>query len=63
MLDAVNCRDAGFQRAQAGGITTINVMAGSAHLMAGQTIYLKNRDGNTIEEMAYHFPTARSWAA
>jgi len=56
MLDAVNCRDAGLQRAQAGGITTINVMSGSGHLMSGQTIYLKNRDGNTIEELAYRFP-------
>jgi imidazolonepropionase-like amidohydrolase len=56
MLDAVNCRDSGFQRAQAGGITTINVMSGSGHLMSGQTIYLKNRDADTIEEMAYRFP-------
>lgn len=55
MLDAVNCRDAGFQRAQAGGITTINVMSGSGHLMSGQTIYVKNNDTNTIEQMAYHF--------
>ncbi len=56
MLDAVNCRDAGLQRAQAGGITTINVMSGSGHLMSGQTIYLKNRDANTVEELAYRFP-------
>jgi len=53
MLDAVNCRDSGFQRAQAGGITTVNVMSGSGHLMSGQTIYLKNRDADTIEAMAY----------
>jgi imidazolonepropionase-like amidohydrolase len=53
MLDAVNCRDNGFQRAQAGGITTLNVMSGSGHLMSGQTIYLKNVDARTIEEMAY----------
>jgi imidazolonepropionase-like amidohydrolase len=56
MLDAVNCRDAGFQRAQAGGVTTLNVMSGSGHLMSGQTIYLKNRDADTIEELAYRFP-------
>ncbi len=54
MLDAVNCRDEGFQRAQAGGITTANVMSGSGHLMSGQTIYLKLKDANTIEAMAYH---------
>jgi imidazolonepropionase-like amidohydrolase len=55
MLDAVNCRDSGLQRAQAGGITTLNVMSGSGHLMSGQTIYLKNRDADTVEELAYRF--------
>jgi imidazolonepropionase-like amidohydrolase len=55
MLDAVNCRDAGLQRAQAGGITTLNVMSGSGHLMSGQTIYLKNTDAGTIEELCYRF--------
>jgi len=53
MLDAVNCRDEGIQRAQAGGITSANVMSGSGHLMSGQTIYLKLKDANTIEDMAY----------
>jgi imidazolonepropionase-like amidohydrolase len=56
MLDAVNCRDSGLQRAQAGGITTLNVMSGSGHLMSGQTIYLKNRDADTIDGLAYHGP-------
>jgi imidazolonepropionase-like amidohydrolase len=53
MLDAVDCRDAGLQRAQAGGITTANVMSGSGNLMAGQTLYLKLRDAGTIDELAY----------
>ena len=55
MFDAVDCRDAGFQRAQAGGVTTVNVMSGSGHLMSGQTIYLKNSDADTVEEMCYRF--------
>lgn len=55
MLDAIDCRDAGFQRAQAGGITTINVMSGSGHLMSGQTLYVKNRDVRSIEELCYRF--------
>jgi imidazolonepropionase-like amidohydrolase len=55
MLDAVDCRDSGLQRAQAGGVTTLNVMSGSGHLMSGQTIYLKNRDANSIEELCYRF--------
>ena len=55
MLDAIDCRDSGLQRAQAGGITTLNVMSGSGHLMSGQTLYLKNFDGDTIEDLAYRF--------
>ncbi|MCC7011002.1 MAG: amidohydrolase family protein [Planctomycetes bacterium] len=55
MLDAVDCRDAGLQRAQAGGITTLNIMSGSGHLMSGQTIYVKNRDVGDIEQMCYRF--------
>jgi imidazolonepropionase-like amidohydrolase len=50
-LDAVNVRDAGLQRARAGGITTVNIMSGSGHLMSGQTIFLKLRKGDTIEEL------------
>lgn len=50
-LDAINVRDAGFQKAQAGGITTANVMPGSGHLLSGQTLYLKLRDGSTIDDL------------
>ncbi len=52
VLDAINVRDAGIQKAQAGGITTANVMPGSGHLLSGQTLYLKLRDGRTIEDLA-----------
>ena len=44
ILDSVNPRAASIQRAQAGGITTVNVMPGSGHLDSGQTLYLKLRD-------------------
>jgi len=53
VLDSINIRDAGFKRALAGGITSVNLMAGSGHLMSGQTLYVKLRDGNSIEEIAY----------
>ncbi len=53
LLDSINVRDAGFDRARAGGITTANLMPGSGHLMSGQTVYVKLRDGNTVEELAY----------
>lgn len=44
ILDSINARDSGFQRAQSGGVTTVNVMPGSGHLDSGQTLYLKLRD-------------------
>ena len=51
ILDAINPRDASIQKAQAGGITTSNVMPGSGHLLSGQTVYLKLRDGSTIDDL------------
>jgi imidazolonepropionase-like amidohydrolase len=50
-LDAINARHAGIQRAQAGGLTTANLMPGSGHLMGGQTAYIKFRDAGTVEEL------------
>lgn len=43
VFDSLNPFDPGFKRAVAGGITTINIMPGSGHLMSGQTIYVKPR--------------------
>jgi imidazolonepropionase-like amidohydrolase len=51
VLDAVNPASTGFKKALAGGVTTANIMPGSGHLMSGQTIYLKLREANDIEEM------------
>ena len=44
ILDGINARATSLQRAQSGGITTVNVMPGSGHLDSGQTLYLKLRD-------------------
>ncbi len=43
ILDSLNVRDPGFKRAVAGGLTTLNIMAGSGHLISGQTVYVKPR--------------------
>lgn len=51
ILDAIDARDDGIHRARAGGITTVNVMPGSGHLLSGQTAYLKLRDGRTIYDL------------
>ena len=59
VLDSINVRDARIQKAQAGGITVANVMPGSGHLLSGQTLYLKLRDGNTIEDLLIQLPDGR----
>lgn len=60
IYDAINPFDPGFRRAQAGGLTTLNIMPGSGHLLSGQTVYVKLRgltreagdaSGPTIEHL------------
>lgn len=53
IIDAIDVRSKGFRKALAGGITTVNVMPGSGHLMSGQTAYLKIRPANTIYDMTF----------
>lgn len=53
ILDAVNPRSDSFKKALAGGITSVNVLPGSGHLMSGKTVYLKLRDANTVEDMLF----------
>lgn len=43
IFDSINVHDSGFKRAAAGGLTTLNIMPGSGHLISGQTIYVKLR--------------------
>jgi imidazolonepropionase-like amidohydrolase len=49
-IDAINPDDPGIRMAVAGGITTANIMPGSANVIGGQTLYVKLR-GSTVEEM------------
>ena len=51
VLDSIDVRSPEIQKAQAGGITTVNVMPGSGHLLSGQTLYLRLRDGGTIDAL------------
>ncbi len=55
-LDSIDVRDARIQKAQAGGITTANIMSGSGHLLSGQTLYVKHRDGATIDDLLLYRP-------
>lgn len=53
-LDAIDIRADSLHKALVGGITTLNVMPGSGHLMSGQTSYLKMRAGALrIEDMLF----------
>lgn len=51
IYDSINVRDSGFKRAQAGGLTMLNIMPGSGHLLSGQTVYVKLRDANTVDDL------------
>ncbi len=46
IYDSLNVHDSGFKRAVAGGLTTLNIMPGSGHLIGGQTVYVKLRLAN-----------------
>lgn len=50
-FDAINPTSDGFKKALAGGITTINIMPGSGHLMSGQTVYVKMREAKVMEDL------------
>ena len=51
ILDAIDVRSSSIRRARAGGITTVNIMPGSGHLLSGQTLYVKLRPARTIEDL------------
>ncbi len=51
ILDSFNARDARVHKASAGGITTVQVVPGSGHLLSGHTLYLKLRRGDTIDDL------------
>ena len=53
-LDSIDVAADSIWRARAGGITSLNIMSGSGHLMSGQTAYVKLRAGaRTIEDWLY----------
>jgi imidazolonepropionase-like amidohydrolase len=51
IMDTIDPRSKTFNKAMAGGVTTANIMPGSGHLMSGQTVYVKTKPANTIEQM------------
>ncbi|MEX0994318.1 MAG: amidohydrolase, partial [Balneolaceae bacterium] len=51
ILDTIDPRSSTFRKALSGGVTSVNIMPGSGLLMSGQTVYVKPKPANTIEEM------------
>jgi len=51
ILDTIDSRSSTFKKALSGGVTSVNIMPGSGLLMSGQTVYVKPKPANTIEEM------------
>lgn len=50
---SVNPQDVGFSRALAGGVTTIQVLPGSANLFGGRTVVLKLVPRSSVQEMKF----------
>jgi len=55
-LDGIDVGSSSIAKARAGGITTVNVMPGSGHLISGQTLYLKLRPARTIDDLLIRLP-------
>lgn len=59
ILDALDPRHSSIQKAQSGGLTTVNIMPGSGHLLSGQTLYVKLRDARIVDELLIKLPDGR----
>ena len=57
VADAINPEDIDIYRALAGGVTTANVLHGSANAVGGQTVVVKLRWGRSAEEMIFEGAT------
>ena len=51
--DVLNPEDIAIYRALAGGVTTANILHGSANSIGGKTIVMKMRWGKNAEEMKF----------
>ncbi len=56
ILDSLDARHSSLQKARSGGMTTVNVMPGSGHLLSGQTLYLKLRESRVVDDLLIRMP-------
>jgi len=59
VLDAIDPRHSSIQKAQSGGLTAVNIMPGSGHLLSGQTLYVKLRDARVVDDLLIKLPDGR----
>ena len=52
-MDSIDPLSPNIAKARAAGITTVNIMPGSGHLLSGQTFYMKLRQGRTVGDVAF----------
>ncbi|KGP91493.1 amidohydrolase [Pontibacillus chungwhensis BH030062] len=55
-LDGINPRDKGFEDARKAGVTTVQVLPGSANVIGGEMVTLKT-SGNVVDEMVLRRPS------
>jgi len=51
--DSVYTEDPEFERARAGGVTTVQILPGSANLIGGETVTVKLRPGPSLDRMLF----------
>lgn len=55
-LDGINPREAGFEQARKAGITTVQIMPGSANIIGGEMVVLKTK-GHIVDQMILREPS------
>ncbi len=53
VIDAINVQDLGLERARAGGVTTIQIITGSANLIGGQSAVIKLRPVHDLDDLLF----------
>ncbi len=61
-IDGIKCDDIGMKEAVKSGITTVNVMPGSANPIGGQSVALKTAGSNIVDELVIKNPTGMKMA-
>jgi len=52
-IDALNFKDPAIKRAVAGGVTTIHILPGSANIIGGETVTVKLRPAETLNDFLF----------